>query len=147
MEYSIPSLVWFGRLLDPIKFNYFSKLSQRKSRNFRVKYLLFVGKLDKPFFLHYNLHTTGSLGYRFGSLWTTPWPDEKYIFLKFVICEIRKFPYEILTFFLGKLLPKFFFILDSRCPWDAPYPVWFDLNNSLTRWKRHIFKIRYLRNS
>ena len=33
----------------------------------------------------------------------TPWPDEKDLFLKFVFRENRKFPYEILTFFLGKL--------------------------------------------
>ena len=36
-------------------------------------------------------------------IWTTPWPHEKDLFLKFVIREIRKFPYEKLTFFLDKL--------------------------------------------
>ena len=46
MEYSIPSLVQFKQLLDPMK---------------------------------------------------------KDLFLKFVICEIRKFPYENLTFFRDKL--------------------------------------------
>ena len=34
---------------------------------------------------------------------TIPRPDEKDLFLKFVIREIRKFPYEKLIFFLGKL--------------------------------------------
>ena len=43
----------------------------------------FVGQLGKPFFLHYNLQNTGSLGYQFSSIWTTPWPDEKDLFLKF----------------------------------------------------------------
>ena len=48
----------------------------------------------------------------FHSIWTTPWPDEKELFLKFFVCENRKFPYEILTFFLDKLYQKFLF-LDS----------------------------------
>ena len=47
------------------------------------------------------------LNTQFGSLLTTPLPDEKDLFLKFVIREIRKFPYENLTFFLGKLYQKF----------------------------------------
>ena len=63
----------------------------------------FLGKLGGPLFLQYNLISTGSLGYQFGSLWTTPWPDEKDLFLKFVIREIRKFLNEKLTFFLRKL--------------------------------------------
>ena len=42
----------------------------------------------------------------FGSILTTPRPDEKNLFLKFVTCEIRKFPYENLTFLLGKLGQK-----------------------------------------
>ena len=63
----------------------------------------FLGTLGVPLFLHYNLNITGSLGYQFSSLWTIPWPDEKDLFLKFVIYEIRKFPYENLNFLLGKL--------------------------------------------
>ena len=44
----------------------------------------------------------------FGLIWTTSWPDKKDQFLKFVIREIRKFPYENMTFFVGKLYQKFF---------------------------------------
>ena len=73
-----------------------------------MKYELFPGTLGGPFFLHYNLDFTGSLWYQFDSLWTTPWPDEIDLFLKFVIREIRNFPYEKLTFFLGKLYQKYF---------------------------------------
>ena len=88
---------------------YISKLNIWNNSKFPYEKLtFFLGKLYQNFFLHYNLHTTGSLGYQFGSLWTTPWPDEKDLFLKFVICEIRKFSYEKLTFFLGKLYQKFF---------------------------------------
>ena len=64
--------------------------------------------LGGPFILHYNLDSTGSWGYHFGSLWTTPWPDEKNLFLKFADREICKFPYEKLNFFLDKLQKKFF---------------------------------------
>ena len=39
----------------------------------------------------------------FGLILTTLWPDEKDLFLKFVTCELRKIPYENLTFLLGKL--------------------------------------------
>ena len=78
-----------------------------------MKHELFPGTLGGPFFLHYNLDFTGSLWYQFGSLWTTPWPDEKDLFLKFVIREIRNFPYEKLTFFLGKLYQKNFSLYTS----------------------------------
>ena len=84
-------------------------------------------------------------------------------FLKIVIRNNSKFPYEKLTFFLGKLYqaipifkisylrnskisvwkPNFFprqaiakilFVLKFSYPWDTRHRVWFDLDNSLTRW-------------
>ena len=82
MGYSIPSLVQFGQLLDPIRY----------LRNSQI------------------------------SVWKT-------------------------NFFPRQALPKILSVLQSRCPWYTPYRVWFDLDNSLTQWKRPIFKIRYLRNS
>ena len=51
------------------------------------------------------------------------------------------------NFFPKQAIPKILFVLHSRYTWDTPYRVWFDLDNSLTRRKRPIFKIRYLRNS
>ena len=72
-----------------------------------------------------------------------PDPMKKTFFLKFVICEIRKFPYEELTFFPRQAIPKFFSVLDSSYPWNTRYQVWFILNNSLTRWKRPSFKYTY----
>ena len=51
------------------------------------------------------------------------------------------------NFFPRQTIPKILFVLQSSYPWDTRYRVWFDLNNSLTRWKRSIFKIRFLRNS
>ena len=63
----------------------------------------FLGKLYQKFFSFYTLGTHGILHTEFGSIWTTPWPDEKDLFLKLFIRKNRKFPYEKLTFFLDKL--------------------------------------------
>ena len=101
--------VWFDldnsltRWNRPIFKNYL-KLIFRNNRKFPYEKLtFFLGKLYQKFFLFYTLVTHGILDTEFGSIWTTPWPDEKDLFLKLVICEIRKFTYENLTFFLGKL--------------------------------------------
>ena len=37
-------------------------------------------------------------------------------------------------------MAKILSILDSRYTWDTPYRVWLDLDNSLTRRNRPIFK-------
>ena len=63
-------------------------------------------------------------------------------FLKFANREIRKVLYENLTFFQGKLYQKPLLVLNSDYNGDIPYRLWFDLNNSLTRWKKPILKIR-----
>ena len=51
------------------------------------------------------------------------------------------------NFFSTQAIVKIIFVLQSSYPWDTRYRVWLDLDNSLTRRKRPIFKIRYLRNS
>ena len=101
------------------------------------KLTFFRGKLYQKFFLFYTLDINEILNTKFGSLWTTPWPFEKDLFLKFVICEIRKFPYEKLTFFRGKLYQKFFLfytldineILNTKFGslWTTPWPFEKDL--------------------
>ena len=72
------------------------------------KRTFFLGKLGGPFFLHYNLNSTGSVGYQFGSLWTTPWFDKISIFLKIEKANKSIFPIEKRFFFLGKLGGPFF---------------------------------------
>ena len=42
------------------------------------------------------------------------YPDEKDLFLKFIIREIRKFTNESLFFIPRQTIEKFFFVLDSR---------------------------------
>ena len=49
-------------------------------------------------------------------------------------------------FFPRQALPKIF-ALHSHYTGDTPYCVWFDLDNSLTRWKRPFFKILFSRSS
>ena len=60
--------------------------------------------------MFYTLGTHGTLHIEFGLIWRCFWPDEKDLFLKFVFREIHKFPYEIPTFFLGKLYQTFFLL-------------------------------------
>ena len=111
------------------------------------KLTFFPGNLEQKVFLFYTLITLMILHTEFGLIWTTPWSDEKDLFLKLVIREIRKFPYEILTFFLGNRWQKLLFVLYSNFTGNTPYPIWFDLENSLVRWKRPIFKICYSANT
>ena len=40
---------------------------------------------------------------KFGTIWTIFWPDQRDLFLEFVIREIWKFTHEIPTFFLDRL--------------------------------------------
>ena len=47
--------------------------------------------------------------------------------------------------FPRQAIAKILFVLDSKYTGDTPYRVWFDLDNSLTRWKRPIFKMIYLK--
>ena len=85
------------------------KFANREFRKFPYEDLtFFLDKLHQKFFLFYTLDTHGILHTEFRLIWTTSWPDEKDLFLKFVIREIRKFPYENLTFFLDKLYKNIF---------------------------------------
>ena len=95
----------------------------------------------------YTLDTHGIHHTQFGSILTITWPYEKNLSLKFLNHEIRKFPFQKLTFFPRQAIAKILLGLQFRLTWCTPYPVWFDLNNSLTRWKSPVFKIRYSRNS
>ena len=106
----------------------------------------FLEKLGGPIFSSQNLPTLGIPHSKFGLIWTTSWPDKKELFqISFV--EKFKVPYEILSFFPRQAIPKILFVLHSNYTGDTPCRVWFDLDNTLTRWKRPIFKIPFPRNS
>ena len=95
MGYSIPSLVRF----DPMKRAILKFFVFEKRKFPYEKLTFFLDKLYKKFLLFWTLGRQGILHAEFGLISTTPSPDEKDLFLKFFIREIRKFPYEKLTFF------------------------------------------------
>ena len=130
MEYSIPISVWFEQLLDPMKETFFKtlpthrilyiefgsilttfwpnekelflKFFNRKTQEVPFEILTFLrGKLYQKFYFSYTLPTRWILHAEFGLIGTTPWSDEKDLFLKLAIRE--NLPYEKLTFFLDKL--------------------------------------------
>ena len=77
------------------------------------------------------------LNTEFDLIWTTPWPAEKDFFLnsqKFAIREIRKISYEN-PFFSQASYTNNFLALHCHYTGDTQYRVWFDLDNSLTRWR------------
>ena len=130
--YTIPSLVWFEQLLDPIKRPIFKFLFREIQKVPYEILTFFLGKLYQKLFSFYILTTLVILHAKFGLIWTTPWPDEKNQLIKFLFREIQKVPYEILTFFLGKLYQKFFlfyFLITLVIPhagfgliWTTPWP-------------------------
>ena len=207
--YSIPSMVWFWQLPDPMKRKLFLKLAKirnsRNSQNSVWKPNFFLGKLYQKLFLLYTLITLVILQTEFGLIWTTPWPDEnelllklakirisrnsqnslwkpnfflgqqykkyfllnnvitllilhteyglicttpwpdeKDLFLKFLFREIQNFRVKT-NFFPRQVIPKFFFVLRSPYTGGTPHRVWFYLDNSLTRWKWIISKILFSR--
>ena len=132
--YSIPRLVWFGQLLDPMKKTFFYISFFAKFKKFRMKYLIFSGKGIQNFFCFtLSLHSwycTPSLVW-FGQL---PVPIKKNYFLnsqKFALREIRKIPYENPIFFPRQAIPNTLFAVHSHYTGDTQYRVWFDLDSSL----------------
>ena len=89
----MPQLVWFRQLLDPMKKNFFKKQQ------------------------------------------------------KFAFRENRKIPYEKPIFFSRQAIPKVFFALHFHYTVDSLFRVWYDLNNSLTRWRGPVFNIPFSRKS
>ena len=102
--------------------------------------------LPTTFFL-YTLITLVILNTVFGLVWTTPWSAEKEFFFKiFKNSQFAKFAkFRMQTQLFPKHDLPIFLALHPHYTGDTPYRVWFDLGNSLTRWKRIIFKI--LKNS
>ena len=82
-------------------------------------------------FSSYTLPRQEILHTEFGLIWTTPWPDQKDLFLKLFIREIRNLSYEKLTFFPRRAITKIFFyytqatldILHTKCGclWTTPW--------------------------
>ena len=149
--HSIPSLVRFGQVPGPMKKTYFLKFLIREIRVYsRIsvwKPNFFPTQATSKILVVSESRCAGDTPHRVlldldKSLirWKRP-------VLKFVIREIRKFPYEILTFFLHKLHQKILLfqtlgaqvILHTKCGliWKSPWPDEQDL----------FFEVPYSRNS
>ena len=147
MGYSIPSLVRFGQLLDRRKRPIFKI---RYSRNSQIS-------VWKPNFFPRKAIAKNVFALHSRYTWDTPYRnwfdlDNSLTRRKRPIFKIRYSRNSQISvwkanFFPRQAIPKIPSVLDSRHPWYTQYPVWFTLDNSLTRWKRPIFKIRFLRNS
>ena len=138
--YSIPSLVWFGQLLNPLKKKIkFSKiLNSRNSQN-SVRKPNFFPRQALQFFFALHCHCTGDTQYWFWFDLDNSLIRWKRFFLNsqsFAIREIGKIPYEK-PFFSKARSTKNFFALYSHYTVYTQYRVWFGLDNSLTRWKKN----------
>ena len=134
-----------------MKKNLFLKLLFREIQKvLQENPIFFLRKLNQKYFLLNTVITLVKLHTAFGLIWTTPLPDAKELFLKFSkIRNSRNSQNSVWkpNFFPGTLF-QFFFALHSHYTGDTPYSVWFNLDNSLTRWKKKpIFKIPFSRNS
>ena len=95
----------------------------------------------------YTVITLVILNTEFGLIWATPWPDEKQLFLKFSkIRNSRNSQNSVWqTIFFLKMYDKPLFALHFCYTGYTQNRDWFDLGNSLTRWKTITFNI--LKNS
>ena len=145
--YSMPNLVWFGHLLDPMKKNFFKILKNSqfaKFAKFRMKTHFFPSQVISTTFWLYTVITLVILNTEFGLIWAAPWPDEKQLFLKF--SKIRNSRNSVWKpiFFLGRLYQQLFgFTLSLHWWYSMPNLVWF--GHLLDPMKKNFFKI--LKNS
>ena len=111
--FSIPRLIWFGQLLDPMKKNFFKILKNsqfEKFAKFCIKNHFFPRQAIPTTFLLCTLITLLILNTKFGLIWTTHWPAEKN--LKYSkIRNSRNSQNSVWNpnFFLGTLYQFFFF--------------------------------------
>ena len=129
--YSIPCLVWFGQLLNPMKKTFFRVPFSRNSKS-SVWNTNFISGQGIPIFFALHCQYTVDTQYRFwfdldNSLtrWTrTIFKNRK----KFAIREIRKIPYENPSFSRMKtqfFLNSFCFTLSLHWWYSIPSLVWF----------------------
>ena len=133
MGYSIPSLVQFGQLLDPIRYLRNSQISVWKTNFFprqAIPKILSVLDSRYPWDTPYRVWVDLD-----NSLTRWKRPIFKIRYLRNSQISVWK-----TNFFPRQAIPKIFSVLQSRYPLDTPNRVWFDLDNSLTQWKRHFFQ-------
>ena len=133
-----------------MKKNYFwnsQKFAIREIRKIPHEDLFFPRQAIPITFWHYTLITLLILNAEFGLIWTTPWPHEKKAIFKIPFSRNSKSSIWKPNLFPSQAKRKIFFALHCHYNGDTPYPVWFDLDNSLTRWKNLFLKFPFSRNS
>ena len=123
----MPSLVRFEQLLD-----------QRNRPIFKIQFLA-----KTPFILDSSYN--GDTIYRDWSSLKNFLTIQKRSIFKILYSRNSQISVRKTNFFPRQAIPKILSVLESRHPWYTLYPVWFALDNSLTRRKRPIFKIIYLK--
>ena len=76
----------------------------------------------------------------FGLIWTTPWPDQRDLFLKFVIREIRSLSYEKLIFFSETSYSKNSFSPALNLHWGLSIPILVVFGEILEPMKKDYFQ-------
>ena len=138
----MPSFVRFGQLLNPVKKTYFKIPFSQNSKSFVWKPNFFRSPAIQKLLFALHFHYTGDTPCR---VWLdldtslTRW--QRPIF-KIPFSQNSKSSLWNSNFFAGQAIPQLLFALHCHYTVDTQYRVWFHLDNSLTRWKRTIFKIR-----
>ena len=140
-------MVWFRQLLNTVKKPIFKIPFSRNSKSSVWKPNFFIRQAIPEILSALHSHYTGDTQYRVWFDLDNSLTRCKRIIFKILkksqFAKFAKFRMKT-NFFLSTLYQKFF-ALHSHYTGDTPYRVWFDLDNSLTRWKATIFKI--LKNS
>ena len=149
--YCTSSLVWVGQLLVPMKKNYFlnsQKFALREIRKTPYENPIFFPRQAIPNTLFdVHCHYAGGTQYRVWFYLDNSLTRWKRPIFKIPFSLNSKSSKRKPNFFPRQAKPKILFALHCHYTGDTQYRVWFDLDNSLTRWKRSFFKFPFSRNS
>ena len=139
-----PYRVWFDldNTLTRWKKKLFLKTPFSRNSNSSVgKPNFFPKKANPKIFFALHFHYTGGTSYRVWFDLDNSWTQCKRIIFKILKnSQFAKFAkFRMKTQLFPKHALPIFFALHSHYTGDTPYRVWFDLDNSLTRWKKNYF--------
>ena len=147
MVYYVPSLVYFDKFLTRWKGPIFKIRYSQNSQISVWKHNLFPRQAKPKVLSVLYFNYTANTPYR---VWFNL--DKSLARLKRPIFKIRYSRNSQISvwktnLFPRQAIPKIFSVLCFSYTADTPYRVWFNLDKSLTRLKRPVFKIRYSQNS
>ena len=135
--YSIPRLVWFGQLHNPMKKTFFEIPFSRNSKSSVWNTNFFSDKVYQ-FFFALESHYTGDTPYRVCFDFDNSLTRWKWISFKFAKIRILRNSQKSVwkpKFFPRQAKPKILFAFHCHYNGDTQHRVWFDLGNSMTRWQ------------